>query len=932
MISQDLLKSKGFSMKKGIKLSLVAGALVASASLFVGCGSSSSSTASTAGVGGVVAKGYLSGATVWLDINGNGQRDAGETTTTDANGNYSFGNTPVDGNQSVVVTGGIDTGSGDAFQGTLQAPYEAGNTVVNVTPITTIVSGFIKKGKTPAQAKAATAAAFGIAESDLSVDPVANVQSASGDANLTKKAIKVARLVEFVAAKSTGGVAANYDTIVSSIVDTLEANSSASIDQAVTTVVTNSNLAPGDKTAAANLATAIQDMNITVGATATQVKAVETATKLAVKILENNNTATLGMNNLTTVATQLVAVTEANASKVIDLNNTALLTSLSDSNASDFNASSTPITTAITSAETNATAYEEAQKAAAAQAIIDAAKAIDKLKITSNQVTVGTGSQAVTATLSSTGKFSDITHAVVALNDLGSLYSFSFGLENLTDENNNSYNSLENGDDKNVTVALKIVDNNSANKKLLAVIDHVSLTRGGTTGSYDGQYTVAVNSNTKLSAWGVKADGTKISTTNVALNTNTVTSSSSTVTASIASIVTQLENDATFGNSIANIKNLMTQNGSYTVSAYISGVDGVVSTAVSSASDVYTGFADYNSTISSKFSGTISKMSGTVSIGLTTAEVKANNTTSVATAKSALSVSVTNLTSNVTLPTTGSDGTTISWATSDANVISAGGVITRTETTGSATLTATISKGSGDTLASDTKTFSVTVTANPVSATNSSLAASSSSATFGGSAITLTATAKNETNSTVTGKTVTFSGAGTLGDLNASTCTTDSSGVCSVSYTPKSTGTDGNETVTASVTSNGNSVTLGTATISLLNDPTPNTILSSVTSAQTAIKGVSLQNSNWATSTNMTLKASVDPATGSMPGTTYKVNFVDSIASTTKFIQLVLDPSKYPIGTKLLFTFSDDGTSYTSGTVTVSTDASSANGQVVQVQ
>ncbi len=70
------------------------------------------------------------------------------------------------------------------------------------------------------------------------------------------------------------------------------------------------------------------------------------------------------------------------------------------------------------------------------------------------------------------------------------------------------------------------------------------------------------------------------------------------------------------------------------------------------------------------------------------------------------------VTQNVTLPTSGSSGTTITWGTSNSGVITIGGVVTRpTFGLGDATvtLTATITKGS----ASDTKTFALTVKEAP---------------------------------------------------------------------------------------------------------------------------------------------------------------------------------------------------------------------------
>ncbi len=87
---------------------------------------------------------------------------------------------------------------------------------------------------------------------------------------------------------------------------------------------------------------------------------------------------------------------------------------------------------------------------------------------------------------------------------------------------------------------------------------------------------------------------------------------------------------------------------------------------------------------------------------------------SVAADKDALDISyagtdsVTSVTQALTLPTTGDNGTTITWVSSDTTVIANDGAVTRPDFIGadtSVTLTATITKNS----ASDTKTFTLTV-------------------------------------------------------------------------------------------------------------------------------------------------------------------------------------------------------------------------------
>jgi hypothetical protein len=122
---------------------------------------------------GVAEDGYLSGATIYADANGNLSLDPGEASTTaDSGGNFTL----VGGTGTLVATGGMDATTGLPFTGVLEAP--AGSTVIS--PLTTIVAELIAAGVTNSVQKAD--AALGLPASfDLShTDPAA--LAASGDA------------------------------------------------------------------------------------------------------------------------------------------------------------------------------------------------------------------------------------------------------------------------------------------------------------------------------------------------------------------------------------------------------------------------------------------------------------------------------------------------------------------------------------------------------------------------------------------------------------------------------------------------------------------------------------------------------------------------------------------------------------------------------
>ncbi|MEO6226061.1 MAG: hypothetical protein ABIO80_09475 [Sphingomicrobium sp.] len=89
------------------------------------------------GLDGVVADGYLAGATLFVDTNGNRQLDGGEAwTVTDANGNFALN---VNQAGTLVAVGGTNLDTGLANSMTLTAP--SGSGVVN--PLTTLVQAVI---------------------------------------------------------------------------------------------------------------------------------------------------------------------------------------------------------------------------------------------------------------------------------------------------------------------------------------------------------------------------------------------------------------------------------------------------------------------------------------------------------------------------------------------------------------------------------------------------------------------------------------------------------------------------------------------------------------------------------------------------------------------------------------------------------------------
>ncbi len=195
---------------------------------------------------GHVADGYVAGATVFADANGNGHLDAGEvSTTTNADGSFTL----VGGSGPLVMFGGTDISTGLSFDGVMTAPE--GSTVV--TPLTTLISALVSTGVSAADAASQVAAAFGLGSAgspiDLTTfDPVSQAVAGNPDATAVLSAgIQVQSTITQIAA--AGGSA---DAAVSAIAGAVVSSTSTStqldlstpdtVQAIVTNLVTNSQL------------------------------------------------------------------------------------------------------------------------------------------------------------------------------------------------------------------------------------------------------------------------------------------------------------------------------------------------------------------------------------------------------------------------------------------------------------------------------------------------------------------------------------------------------------------------------------------------------------------------------------------------------------------------------------------------------------------
>ena len=164
-------------------------------------------------VTGKAVDGYLRGAAVCLDLDGNDICSPFEPNTlTELDGSYSFNVTPDhkihDGYEdaNLIVFGGKDSDTGKDFFGKLVSAFdETDPTNVFITPLTTMVAAIIEtsddSGLTKAEAEQEVATMLGLTQAQVNSDPVAAAEA--GDTAVLSKALELHKAVEVLAATNT---------------------------------------------------------------------------------------------------------------------------------------------------------------------------------------------------------------------------------------------------------------------------------------------------------------------------------------------------------------------------------------------------------------------------------------------------------------------------------------------------------------------------------------------------------------------------------------------------------------------------------------------------------------------------------------------------------------------------------------------------------
>ncbi len=167
--------------------------------LFISCGQTGSGKAAATNqdaISGKVVDGYIKNATVYLDLDKDGELDQDEPrTSTDATGSYTMNISDTHKSHSnyntasIVAYGGTDMDSNQEFKGQLKAT-NIGSATVNITPVTTLVDSM---SLPYTESKNKIAEILGVSADDIEKDPII-----SNNTKLFAKAAAVQRAVDLL--------------------------------------------------------------------------------------------------------------------------------------------------------------------------------------------------------------------------------------------------------------------------------------------------------------------------------------------------------------------------------------------------------------------------------------------------------------------------------------------------------------------------------------------------------------------------------------------------------------------------------------------------------------------------------------------------------------------------------------------------------------
>lgn len=218
-----------------------------------------SGTPTLSSVSGTVVDGYVAGAKVFLDTNGNGVLDDGDTAagTTDDKGNFQISGSFTQGTK-VFVQGGVNNGVGDgnakltSLNVELQGVVDADGQIV-VSPLTTLLA-------TSGMSEAALKTALGIPEGVdlLSYDPVSAL---SGTDSSTAEHVFASAQQIMTLLQTSVAAGVSLETAAQTIGSALTGGSLESATQAIVSTIGQANPAYATSAAQTQLLDSLENIN-----------------------------------------------------------------------------------------------------------------------------------------------------------------------------------------------------------------------------------------------------------------------------------------------------------------------------------------------------------------------------------------------------------------------------------------------------------------------------------------------------------------------------------------------------------------------------------------------------------------------------------------------------------------------------------------------
>jgi len=174
----------------------------------------------TTSLTGVVVDGYLSGSTVFWDVNNNGIQDSGEPSSqTDSSGHFSlalFGTANQVNGAHLRIMGGTDTSVNEPFTHSMSVIIEdaANKPFVPITPLSSLIDAMVSSGAAAniTQARDSLARVMGLSSAAaFDQDPLTQVIS---EPTVLQKMVSIQKAMEVLASADRTSAEGNPESVI----------------------------------------------------------------------------------------------------------------------------------------------------------------------------------------------------------------------------------------------------------------------------------------------------------------------------------------------------------------------------------------------------------------------------------------------------------------------------------------------------------------------------------------------------------------------------------------------------------------------------------------------------------------------------------------------------------------------------------------------